>query len=426
MPYIQLEGQQYPLVSGENAVGAGASAQIRLPGGGVEEVSAVLVVGADGGTIVRRGGEQGVKVNGVALGAEPSPLLHGDKIEIAGRELFFGDDRKGGNTQYVPNVKLPQSGASSQPPKHKPTAATGGRLISLVDGREYAIPVGGLVLGRDPTCDVVVSSSDVSRKHAVIAASPDGYTITDTSTNGVTVNGARITAPVLLGKGDLIVIGTDEFRFHADSAAAAPAAAAASASTSAAASARPVLATLEVTSSGMLHGKKFEIRSPLTHVGRGAHNDIVISDESVSDSHAKVQKRETGWFVVDMGSTNGTYVGGKRIAGEQELVGAPDLRLGGVKFIFRAGDAGEAGGAGQTRAIATLRPSEGAKARATAKQPGGKTPSSAATPPRVGAVTSAERTDVKPPAPTKGLPVVVWILGVLALGALVLYLLAGR
>jgi pSer/pThr/pTyr-binding forkhead associated (FHA) protein len=131
-----------------------------------------------------------------------------------------------------------------------------------------------------------------------------------------------------------------------------------------------------------------------------------------------------------MNSTNGTYVGGKRISAEQELVGAPDVRLGGVKFIFRQADAAEGGGAGQTRAIAALRPSEGAgKPRATVKQSGGggKTPSSALTPPRVGAVTSTERTDLKPPASqTKGLPVLVWILGVLALGALVLYLLAGR
>ena len=427
MPYIQLEGQQYPLVAGDNAVGAGASAQIRLAGGGVDDLSAVLVVGADGGTVVRRGGEQAVKVNGVALGAEPSPLLHGDKIEIGGRELFFGDDKKAGNTQYVPNVKLPQSGASSQSPKHKPTAATGGRLISLVDGREYAIPVGGLVMGRDPTCDVVISSTDVSRKHALIGASPDGYVFTDTSTNGVLVNGVRITAPTLLGKGDLLVVGTDEFRFHADTAASVAAAAAAAAGPSAAALLRPVLGTIEITSSGVLNGKKFEIRSPLTHIGRGGHNDVVIVDESISDSHAKLQKREAGWFIVDMDSTNGTYVGGKRITGEQMLVGAPDLRLGGVKFIFRAADAGEGGGAGQTRAIAALRPSEAAgKPRSTVKQPPGKTPSSALTPPRVGAITSTGRTDLKPAVRTKGLPVIVWIVGVIALGALVLYLLTGR
>jgi pSer/pThr/pTyr-binding forkhead associated (FHA) protein len=165
------------------------------------------------------------------------------------------------------------------------------------------------------------------------------------------------------------------------------------------------------------------VRSPLTHIGRGAHNDIVIADESISDTHVKLQRRESGWWVVDMDSTNGTYVGGKRINGEQQLVGAPDLRLGGVKFIFRASEA-EGGGAGQTRAIAALKPGE-AKGRSTVKQPPGKTPSQSATPPRVGAVTSTERTDMRPAMKaSKGLPVVIWIIGILALGALVLYLLS--
>lgn len=418
MPYIKLEGQQFPLVAGENAVGTGNDAQIRLAGGGAAGVFARVVVGADGEAVVWRGGDEAVKVNGVALGAEPSPLLHGDRIEIGGRELFFGDDKKAGNTQYVPNVKLPTPGASVPMAQHKPTAATGGRLISLVDGREYSVPVGGLVLGRDPTCDVVVSSTDVSRKHAVIGSSPDGYVLTDTSTNGVTVNGARITAPVRLGKGDLIVVGTDEFRFHADNLA--PSAG----PRVVAAAERTVLGTLTVTSSGVLNGKSFEVRSPLTHIGRGAHNDIVIADESISDTHVKLQRRESGWWVVDMDSTNGTYVGGKRINGEQQLVGAPDLRLGGVKFIFRASEA-EAGGAGQTRAIAALKPGEG-KARSTVKQPpSSKTPSQSATPPRVGAVTSKERTESRPALPpSKGLPVAIWIIGVLALGGLVLYLLS--
>jgi hypothetical protein len=108
------------------------------------------------------------------------------------------------------------------------------------------------------------------------------------------------------------------------------------------ASGRPVIATLEVLSTGVLKGQRFEVRSPLVHVGRGAHNDIVLPDESVSDTHAKLQKREAGWYVVDMGSTNGTYVGGRRVETEYKLEGAPDLRFGGVKVAFRADEAGSA------------------------------------------------------------------------------------
>ena len=98
---------------------------------------------------------------------------------------------------------------------------------------------------------------------------------------------------------------------------------------------RPVLATLEVTNAGLTKGQTFEIHVPLAHVGRGAHNDIVLTDDSVSETHAKLQRRDDGWYVVDAGSTNGTYVGGQRLSAERRLEGAPDVRFGGVKMIFR-------------------------------------------------------------------------------------------
>lgn len=336
MPYIQLDGQQYPLVAGKNPVGGSDGVRIRLSGEGTEGVLASLDVGADGATVVRRLNGT-VKVNGVVLGAEPAPLLHGDRIDVVGRELFFGDDRRAGNTQFVQPVRLPESAPHASP--GRATAATGGRVISLVDGREYPVPAAGLVFGRDPTCDVVVGSTAVSRRHASLNASSEGYLLRDTSTNGVLLNGERASSPALLGRGDVLTIGGEEFRFYADSVPAP----------------RAPLATLQVISSGMLKGTVMDVRSPLSHVGRGAHNDIVVSDESVSDSHAKLQRRENGWYVVDMGSTNGTYVGGKRIDGEAPLNGAPDLRFGGVKFIFRVPDGGKEGGASQTRAIAALK-----------------------------------------------------------------------
>jgi predicted component of type VI protein secretion system len=166
------------------------------------------------------------------------------------------------------------------------------------------------------------------------------------------VNGEPASSPSLLGRGDVLTIGDEQFRFYADSAP----------------PLRAALATLEVISSGVLKGTKMEVHSPLAHVGRGAHNDIIISDESVSDSHAKLQRREDGWYVVEMGSTNGTYVGGRRIDGEAPLIGAPDVRFGGVKFIFRVPDGATAGNASQTRAIATF------KVDARKATPGMKTP----------------------------------------------------
>src|SRR5206468_7612665 len=72
------------------------------------------------------------------------------------------------------------------------TAASGGRLVSLVDGKEYTIADGGLVVGRDASCDVVVAQHEVSRRHAEIQVSEDGYVLRDTSANGLYVNGERV------------------------------------------------------------------------------------------------------------------------------------------------------------------------------------------------------------------------------------------
>lgn len=374
MPYIQLNDKQFPLRVGETSVGT-AGADIPVDGPAALGVQAKLQLGNDNSVAIRRASSEAtVRVNGVQLGVEPTPLIHGDKIEVAGRELLFGDDRKGGQTQYLAGLKVPEM-AESRPAGSggKPTAATGGRLVSLVDGREYAVGPTGISIGRDAGCDVVVPSPEVSRKHAELVPGGNGYSVTDLSTNGVFVNGQRVTTAQTLARGDVLRIGGEEFRFYADapaqqapaptppaapaapSSAEAPQAAVPAAPVSAPspAVARPVLAAIEIMNEGPLKGTRFDIDVPLTHVGRGAHNDIVLADDSVSDSHAKIQKREAGWYVVDMGSTNGTYVGGQRISGEAALKGQSSVRFGKIRTTFTpAAEPRDASGG--TRVIAGL------------------------------------------------------------------------
>ncbi len=401
MPYLQLQDRQFPLPSGEASIGAFDGAAVRLPSGDPGH-TAVIVSGPNGVNIRRGSPTSIVLVNGVQLGGEPSPLLHGDRVEIVGHELRLGDDQKVGSTQFVSAADVAAMVAAGKPaaaPK-KPTTATGGRLVSLVDGREYPVPDGGMSFGREVGNDVVLSSNEVSRKHAAIAPASNGYVLTDHSTNGVWVNGARVAQSQLLGRGDVIKMGTEEFRFYADVAKAAPAAAPAPAPPApaptpaappapAAAPAPPApepvaprpaprttrvpMATLEVIAEGPLKGMKFELHSALTNIGRGDHNDIAIRDESISDSHAKLQKRADGWWIVDQGSTNGTYVGGRRVQGEQMIQGAPDIRFGGIKMTFRPAAQPAAEG-GATRAIAAVnidaaRRSAAAKTPALAKAP---------------------------------------------------------
>ena len=159
MPYLQLNDKQVQLRAGETRIGAGPEVDFRLPGplqGASPSVLAIAEVGRGTHVAIRRGTPDAVvRVNGVLLGAEPTPLIHGDKIEINGAELYFGDDKRGGSTQFIPSTNLPDFDRLRGPAPARATAATGGRVISLVDGREYMVPLSGLVFGRDAGCDLL-------------------------------------------------------------------------------------------------------------------------------------------------------------------------------------------------------------------------------------------------------------------------------
>lgn len=424
MPVLRLNDREHALQPGKTRLGGGAEVDVQVSDDAQAGVQAVIDF-SGGQVVIRRNGDAPVKVNGIPLGAEPTPLMHGDKIEVAGREMMYGEDTKAGTTRYVTHsdVKsvLEKRGAAGA------TIASGGRLVSLVDGKEYTVPESGITIGRDASSDVVVAQNEVSRRHAEIVPSERGYLIHDYSTNGVYVNNVRVLQSQLLSRSDVVRIGTEEFRFYADvlisgtmkaatmptppvvesqpkapapavnaspapavnppakSAPAAPAATAAAAppptnpdttlrvpappepvsaskaeqnaatasSPAAKADSRPLLAVLEVINEGPARGKRYDVYLPLVHIGRGAHNDVVIDDDSVSDTHAKLQRREDGWFLVDLGSTNGTYVGGSRLTNERRLDGSPDVRFGGVKLTFRPADTPAPAPKG-TRAIATM------------------------------------------------------------------------
>src|SRR5690349_9693734 len=211
MAHIRLDDQEIELSAGELRIGTDDSAEVRIEGGTEQGALAIIAVDPRGSVTVRRAAVGAtVLVNGVALGAEPSPLLHGDRIEVAGRQLRFSDDRKAGSTVVMPAFGSP----AAAPGRDRGRAGvSGGRLVSLVDGREYTVPATGLRIGRDADSDIVVPGTDVSRHHAEITVSAAGYLVRDLSANGVLVNNARTGDAQPLRRGDVIRVGTEEFRF---------------------------------------------------------------------------------------------------------------------------------------------------------------------------------------------------------------------
>lgn len=73
-----------------------------------------------------------------------------------------------------------------------------------------------VIIGRDPSCDIQLNHVGVSRKHASIIRSGNGYQIIDTnSTNGVWVNGKKVSGRVTLREKDVIVITNSRIIFSA-------------------------------------------------------------------------------------------------------------------------------------------------------------------------------------------------------------------
>jgi len=219
MPVIKLNEQRYSLRPGSNRLGMG-EVEIPIDGAGVAGAIAVIDV-TPTGSIIRPGTDGGaVRVNGIAL-VDPVPLLHGDKLDVAGQELQFSDESTDGKTQYIASDEIARLAAEPAGPALR-GAPSGGRLVSLVDGKEYAVGPEGVTIGRDASSDVVVAERQVSRKHALVAPTARGYEIQDLSSNGVYVNGSRVAKAQILARSDVIRVGTEEFRFHADVIALAP------------------------------------------------------------------------------------------------------------------------------------------------------------------------------------------------------------
>ena len=439
MMELELGGRRTPIPTGELTLGGDPSCGVRLEG--IAGIQVIVIGAADGSVSVRRIGDAEVLLNGVRLGTDPAPMLHGDKLQVGGHDLFLHDPRRSGSTQFVSASELAKLVAAAQKPSTpKPaTAATGGRLVSLTDGREYTIGTIPLVFGREAGSDIVVPNKDVSRRHAEILASAQGYLLIDSSTNGTFVNGERIEGQRILARSDIIRVGDNDFRFYADRAveppapggqvpltpapAEPPAPALPAPPPPTGASVRlshtmhglPVPAPLApprplarasgaslpmatfLVRSGSLKGERLTVRVPVVNIGRADYNDLVLPEESVSGTHAKLTRREGVWVLSDLGSTNGTFIDGEPLTGDAPLSPGNVVRFGDVSLMFEPTDdhLGTTQGTG-TKVMGAVRvEAAGAPPAAAAPPQAAPAPATAAEPPVV----------VGPPPPAPAKPV---------------------
>jgi hypothetical protein len=70
-------------------------------------------------------------------------------------------------------------------------------------------------------------------------------------------------------------------------------------------------------------------------LGRGENNDVVIPHASISRAHARLMRRNGAYELVDLNSTNGSYVNEQPVQGSVRIASGSEVRLGDIKFILR-------------------------------------------------------------------------------------------
>ena len=83
-------------------------------------------------------------------------------------------------------------------------------------------------------------------------------------------------------------------------------------------------------------GATYTLSSVLA-IGRLEDNDIVIDDDSfISSHHARIEIRPEGTWVVDLGSTNGSFVNGQRLTGERSVRKGDRIQVGSTVLEMRS------------------------------------------------------------------------------------------
>ncbi len=79
---------------------------------------------------------------------------------------------------------------------------------------------------------------------------------------------------------------------------------------------------------GALRGTSIPLRSNDVLLGRNPECTLVLDDDFASGRHARVFPEGSEWYVEDLGSTNGTHLGGRRLSAPELLHEGSRLQIG--------------------------------------------------------------------------------------------------
>jgi pSer/pThr/pTyr-binding forkhead associated (FHA) protein len=166
-----------------------------------------------------------------------------------------------------------------------------------VGEQRWFVPAGAsATIGRDAAADVQIADSMVSRRHAVVESTAEGWVLSDHSRNGVFLGGRRVSRLVIAAPME-VQLGEPTSGITL--------------------ALMPPSGHESRSRTPPTHGHRsgvHEIRTTCVRIGRLPDNDVVLDDLLVSRHHAELHRCADSWQLVDLASPNGTYVNGQRTA----------------------------------------------------------------------------------------------------------------
>lgn len=182
----------------------------------------------------------------------------------------------------------------------------------LVDGggREHFLRPGANLVGREG--DILIQDGRASRKHAEVTLEDGKVYVRDLgSSNGTMIKDEPVgDSPVELADGEVVVFAGNAMTLSV------PGAAGATQALPKAEEPAPTAAFL------VIGEERHNLKKGDNTIGRRGENDLVLEDPYVSGAHAKIFVGDS-ITLTDLGSTNGTFVGGVKLAANEPITVTP-------------------------------------------------------------------------------------------------------
>ncbi len=187
------------------------------------------------------------------------------------------------------------------------------------------------LVGRSPTCDLVLPDASVSRVQAKVSFENGRHFIRNLGRNALRVNG-RTTAGDFLKPGDEITFGKTSFLYQAG---AAPEAAAGPEDQTilAADIAETPLERRLVCTAPSGRTEAHSLSRPKTVIGRSEEADIVLKDPSISRYHCVVEQREGACHIRNISASNPLTINREPVT-EKRLYSGDQLKIGAWSVSF--------------------------------------------------------------------------------------------